>query len=94
MSNQPFTAIAPNWSRKATTHFGKEYAALLAEQGYHPAREMTALPPVGGLVVAVATVAGQPVASPPPKTSRTLHFSGYEWNVRHIPSSRHGATKD
>jgi hypothetical protein len=40
-------------------------------------------------VIALATVEGRPS---PPVVSRTLHFSGYEWEIRGVPSNRGGAT--
>jgi hypothetical protein len=58
------------------------------ENGYRPANPRDALPPVGNGVIAIATVKGTgDLVTRPPKV---LTFSGYEWDVRDIPSDRGG----
>jgi hypothetical protein len=88
-SDQPFTAIRPDLQWRNSTHLGTEYAALLVEPGYRPPETSDRLPPKGGPVIAVATAKGEASRLP---ASRTLHFSGYEWEIRGVPSNRGGAT--
>jgi hypothetical protein len=84
---EAFTRIGPKSHWTNSTHVGTEYAALLVEPGYRPARTMTVLPRVGGGVVAVASAKG---GSSGPSISKTLFFSGYEWRIRDAPSDRGG----
>jgi hypothetical protein len=89
---QPFakdalTVVQADTKWKNSTHLGLEYAAILVKPGYRPPPTMPALPAVGGSVAAVASVKGE---GSPRVVSRTLHFSGYEWEIRQIPSNRGG----
>jgi hypothetical protein len=85
---QPFTPVAADSSWQNAIHLGDEYAALLVDDGYRPANMRDALPPLGNGVVAIATVKGTgALTTRPPKV---LTFSGYEWDVRNIPSDRGG----
>lgn len=86
-ANQPFTAIETESIWENSTHLGTEYAALLVSPGYHPPETTGKLPDKGGEVVAVATAKGEASLRP---VSRTLHFSGYEWEIRGLPSTRGG----
>lgn len=81
----PFTRILPDAKWRNATHLGSEYAALLVDPGFRPDRNLKALPPVSGPVVAVHAAAGA-AASPSP----TLQFSGYEWRIRNAASNRGG----
>ncbi len=85
--NEPFTAIEPDATWRNSTHLGTEYAALLVTADYRPPARTDALPTEGGAVLAVATVKGEGPASPP---ARTVTFSGYQWQVRQLPSDRGG----
>ena len=85
LADKPFTAIQANSQWTSSTHLGTEYAALLVEPGYRPPATIDELPKEGGEIVVVKTVAG---AKPPPATM--LQFSGYEWQVRNVPSDRGG----
>ncbi len=89
LTTSPYTAIAADSTWKNTTHLGSEYAALLVEPGYRPPDRAESLPAAGGQVVAVATVSGTGSAAARPQ--KTLSFSGYEWEVRDVPSDRGGA---
>lgn len=89
--DQPYTAVRPDQQWRNLTHLGTEYAALLVGPGYHPPETTERLPETGGPVIAVVTAKGEP--SPRP-ISRTLHFSGYEWEIRGVPSNRGGATNN
>jgi hypothetical protein len=60
-ADRPFTPIQPDSGWRSTTHFGTEYAALLVEPWYTPPSSADALPGVGGGVVALAVVKGEPV---------------------------------
>jgi hypothetical protein len=84
----PFTTIEADSTWKSTTHLGTEYAALLVDAAYRPANTIETLPQTGGAVAAVAIVPGTGTAAAP--GPRTLTFSGYEWDVRDIPSDRGG----
>ena len=86
---QPFTAIEPDSTWKSTIHLGVEYAALLVRAGYRPPATTEALPKPGGDVVAVAIAKGTGVLVALPR--KLLTFSGYEWEVRQVPSDRGGA---
>lgn len=85
--DEPFTSIQPDSTWTSSTHLGSEYAALLVEPGYRPPPTIDGLPTEGGAVVAVKIVSGQkqPQAGP-----TTLQFSGYEWQVRNVRSTRGG----
>jgi hypothetical protein len=88
LTAQPFTTVGPDSTWQNRIHLGVEYAALLVEDGYQPAHTRDALPAVGNGVIAIATVNGAgDVLTRPPKV---LTFSGYEWDVRDIPSDRGG----
>jgi hypothetical protein len=78
--SQPFTAIQPDSTWKSSTHPGSAYAALLVDSRYRPPLTMSSLPQTGGPVLAAATVQGRPH-----RPSRTLQFSGYQWEIRETP---------
>ena len=84
---EPFTAIQPDSTWTNSTHLGTEYAALLVEPGYRPPPTIEVLPSEGGDVVAVKIVPREKSEQAGP---RTLHFSGYEWQVRNVRSNRGG----
>jgi hypothetical protein len=75
-----------NWS--TPTHLGYEYAALLVDPGFRPPPTMDLAPAQGGSVAEVRIVKG--VGSLPPASTKSLHFSGYDWNVRTISADRGG----
>ena len=85
--DEPFTAIQPDATWTSSTHFGTEYAALLVEPGYRPPPTFEVLPSEGGEVVAVKSVTGGDWEQ---AVSGTLQFSGYEWHVRNVGSTRGG----
>ena len=88
---EPFTAIQPDSTWTSSIHFGTEYAALLVEPGFHPPAKMDVLPSEGGDIVAVKSVQGEKRDQAGP---RTLQFSGYEWQVRTVRSTRGGRNND
>lgn len=88
-ADHPFTAVRPDLQWRNSTHLGTEYAAVLVEPGYLPPETTPRLPQKGGAVLAVATARGERSDRP---ASRTLHFSGYEFEIRGVPSNRGGAT--
>ena len=55
---------------------------------YRPPARADALPSPGGSVIAVATAKGEGAVEGP---ARKLTFSGYEWQIRQVPSDRGGA---
>ncbi len=81
-ADQPYTGIRSDKHWENSTHLGTEYAALLVEPGYQPPETTARLPRKGGPVIAVVTANGEPQHL---ITSRTLHFSGYEWEIRGVP---------
>jgi hypothetical protein len=87
---EPFTIIRPDSTWESSTHLGTEYAALLVDATFRPPDTAEALPG-GSSVLAVATVTGTGI---PPGSStmapKVLTFSGYEWEVRRVPSDRGG----
>ena len=85
--NEPFTGIRPDATWTNFTHVGTEYAAVLVNQGFHPASALEEMPSLGANVVAVATAKG---SDPGSQVSKTLSFSGYEWRIRNAPSNRGG----
>jgi hypothetical protein len=58
LTSEPFTTVGPNGTWENTIHLGMEYAALLVDAGYRPADTRDALPPLGGGVIAIASVKG------------------------------------
>ena len=84
--DEPFTSIQPDSTWTNSIHLGTEYAALLVAPGYHPPQTIEVLPPEGGDVITVKTVAGEKSDAGP----RTLQFSGYEWIIRSVSSPRGG----
>ena len=87
LTADPFTLVRPDSTWESTTHLGTEYAALLVDASFRPPDTAETLPS-GPSVLAVATVKGTgSVGSAAP---RVLTFSGYEWDVRQIPSDRGG----
>jgi hypothetical protein len=90
LQDQPFTAIGKDSRWKTSTHPGSAYAALLVDSGYHAPLTIDTLPQKGGSVRAVASVEGPKLARP---VTKTLEFSGYEWQIRQTASD-HGGTKN
>ena len=85
--DEPFTSIQPDSTWTNSIHLGTEYAALLVTSGYQPPQTTEVLPPEGGDVIAVKTVAGEKSEQAGPKT---IQFSGYEWIARSVSSPRGG----
>lgn len=89
-ASQSFTKLQPDSTWRNTTHLGTDYAALLVEPGYHAASKLEELPAVGNGVVAVAVSAGEAGKQ---LASKTIHFSGYDWQVETIATDRGGQTQ-
>lgn len=89
IATQPSTSIEADSTWKNSIHLGTEYAAVLADAGYRPPATTESLPQPGGAVIAVATVKG--TGDFAEHARRLVTFSGYEWEVRQIPSDRGGA---
>jgi hypothetical protein len=86
----PFTSIRNDSTWTTETHLGYEYAAILVEPGYSPPPTMDSAPSKGGRIVATAVTKGMgPIILAPTKP---LKFSGYDWDVRTIPSDRGGSS--
>jgi hypothetical protein len=87
VSDNPYTAIRADFHWGASIHLGVEYAALLVEPGYHPPKTTKVLPATGGEILASAVINGK---GPAPPVAKSLHFSGYDWEVRTDASPRGG----
>jgi hypothetical protein len=88
LAAQPFTAVQANSTWESSIHLGTEYAALLVDRRFQPPATTESLPRLGGSVLAIAIVKGTGDYSP--AAPKVLTFSGYEWQVRQIPSDRGG----
>jgi hypothetical protein len=84
--NSPFTPILPGGVWRNEVHLATDYAALLVDSTYHPAAVLTELPKIGRGVETVAASPGQKQSS-----SFFVNFSGFQWRVRKVPSTRGGA---
>ncbi len=82
-ADKPFTAITTDSSWRSDTHPGSAYAALLVDANYRPPSKIPELPKQGGAIAAVLVAEGSPQPD-----AKNLHFSGYEWRVKHASSSR------
>jgi hypothetical protein len=89
-ASKPFTEIQPDHSWTNITHIGMEYAALLVERDYAPPRVFDALPSPGGLVVAVATIAGKHSARSDAIAPDKITFGGFDWEVYRVPKDSFG----
>ena len=89
LTSDPFTSVESDSTWKNQVHLGTEYGALLVDPAYRPPDTTDVLPQPGGGVVAVATIKGTGDLSSRPR--KVLPFSGYEWDVREVPSDRGGA---
>jgi hypothetical protein len=88
LAERPFTEIQPDSTWKNSTHPGSAYAALLVDPEYSPPLTVNDLPQTGGAVRAVASVEGPMLAQP---ARKTLHFSGYEWEIRETAGKPQGS---
>jgi hypothetical protein len=86
-----FAEIEENGSWRTATHPGSDYAALLVGPEYRPPSTIDNLPKPGGLVLAVTVSKG---SEPKPPVFRTIHFSGYEWELADFPTDRGGAMNE
>jgi hypothetical protein len=77
----PYTDLRGDLSWQNSIHLGRQYAALLVDRSYKPAAKLEILPAAGNGVLAIATTPGTP---PEPVT---IHFSGYDWDVRQLSSN-------
>lgn len=89
-STKPFTEIRDDYTWKSSTHMGTEYAALLVDTTYTPPKTTDILPRHGNGVIAVATVNGKASDASRNIVPKKIHFSGYEWEVRQLPSDSGG----
>ncbi|HMF78450.1 MAG TPA: glycoside hydrolase family 16 protein [Bryobacteraceae bacterium] len=85
LADRPLTPVGANSKWTNATHLGTDYAAVLVQPGFVPPLSMDELPAPGGPIAAIAATKG---AKSSPSTY--LNFSGYEWRVRTVPSSRGG----
>ena len=84
---RPFTQIKPDSTWMSSIHLGTEYAALLVGPDYVPEPGLKELPATGGSVIAVTRALGKGFV---PLVTKTIRFSGYDWEVRQVPSTRGG----
>ena len=85
---RPFTEIRADSTWRNSTHPGSAYAALLVDEQYRPPATVEVLPEKGGAVRAVATAESNSLVQP---QLRTVHFSGYEWQIRQTPGDAGGS---
>jgi len=78
----PYTEIGPDGRWAAGIHLGTGYAALLVRRSYRPPSRLTALPPVGGDVLAVAAEQASGGAAAMERSGKTLLFAGFSWSVK------------
>jgi hypothetical protein len=90
LAQNPFTPIRRDSTWEALTHIGTDYAALLVNDGYTPPKTTDVLPATGTGILAVSTIEGRRSAAAPLLEPRWLHFSGYDWEIRQIPSDSGG----
>ena len=86
---EPLTNINADFTWSSRIHLGTDYAALLVEPTYQPPATTDSLPSVGGPILAVAEVKGSGNYLRP--AAQSVTFSGFEWEIRHVPSDRGGA---
>lgn len=87
LADRPFTPIETDSRWKSSTHPGSAYAALLVDSRYYPPMRLDTLPGKGGPILAVTTVKGRPS----PDSLQMLHFSGYDWEIRHLANDPGGS---
>jgi hypothetical protein len=85
----PIIPIKADGTWSTETHLGFEYAALLVEPNYQPLPMTDVTPTQGGSVALVTIVKG--VGTPQLAPAGSLKFSGYDWSVRMIDSTKGGA---
>ena len=90
LAENPYTPIGKDSTWEGTTHMGTEYAALLVDNAYVPPTTTDALPVTGDRVYAVATTNGRRPDEASTPSPKWIHFSGYDWEVRQIPSDSGG----
>ena len=86
-SEQPFSDIGADGAWRNISHIGTEYAAMLVAATYKPPGTLPALPQVGSGIRAIAVMRGTGDFVP---GTRSVTFSGYDWQVRDQPSDRGG----
>jgi hypothetical protein len=79
-ASRPYTNLTADLRWQNSIHLGQQYAALLVDTAYKPSARLETLPATGNGVLATATTPGTP-----PKAV-TIHFSGYDWDVRQLSS--------
>ncbi|WP_263356741.1 LamG domain-containing protein [Acidicapsa ligni] len=89
--SRAFTDVGSDGAWENYTHLGSDYAALLVTPDFQPIARLSALPPAGGNVLAIATTKASSEPRPAPKV---VHFSGYDWRVRSSPNDRGGEICD
>ena len=82
----PYTNIQPDSTWQNVTHPGWAYAALVVDPKYRPPMTLKQLPKKGGYVFGVVTAEGVAARD----TRKTIHFRGYDWEVRDSASDRSG----
>lgn len=87
----PYTVIAADGSWSNSSHLGTDYAAVLTKGDYDYQKMVPELPKVGGKILAVAiTAASKNRFEPTRVDAATIHFGGYEWEVRSTISNNGG----
>ena len=88
---EPFTTIQSDATWRSSTHLGTDTPRCSWMRVTSRRRGPTSCPTIGGSVFAVAKVPG--VGTVVDAALKKLTFSGYEWQVRQVPSDRGGANE-
>lgn len=97
LASAPSTAISDDGSWSAQIHLGTQYAALLSKDNFVPAPLLEALPAVGQDVLALNTVQADGTYTAPAEkvsSTKTLRFSGFDWQARTINGDYGGRTNE
>ncbi len=86
-ADQPFTDIRADQQWQNSLTWERNMQRCWWNPDIVRRRPRQSLPRKAGQVIAVATAKGEPSRL---MVSRTLHFSGYEWEIRGVPSNRGG----
>lgn len=90
ISRMPFTKIKEDGTWTSMTHLGLEYAAVLVRGDYDADAVIFSLPDRNKHVIAKAIVPAASGSQLPSFSSKILHFSGYDWEVRAVSSPEGG----
>lgn len=82
--SRPFTILNSESRWQNSTHLGSKYLALLVDGSFKPVSRLKIVPGREDGVLASAVASG--ITYQP----KTIHFSGYEWEIRQLASNAGG----